>query len=136
MSNAYGYFQAGDIVPIALSTSVSGSPAAPDFAPTSVITRPDSVVLPTQTMGMNGGSTDWLINFFLDGTSILGTYDIEFTFYVLGTEYTTTGSFIVVAGGDIGGDVISLYAFTRPDSQYILAQLTSGMVVCGRNPTL
>jgi len=132
----FGYFQAGDLVPIALPTTVSGNPASPDFAPMAVITRPDTVALPAQTMGMNGGSTDWLINFFLDGTAKLGTYDIEFTFSVLGTQHTTTGSFVVVAGGDIGGDVISLYAFTRPDSQYILAQLTSGMVVCGRNPTL
>lgn len=130
------YFQIGDYVPISLETVVSGNPAAPDAAPTAAITTPSSVVLPIQTMAMNGGSTDWLINFFLDGTTIFGTYNIVFTFFVSGTEHTSTGEFSVAPGGDIGGDVISLYTFARPDSQYVLAQLTSGVIVCGRNPAL
>lgn len=126
-----GYFQAGDIVRILLST-----PSPPDSAPTAVIITPASVALPTQIMGMNTGSTDWLVRFFLDGTAILGTYRIVFTFYISGVPYTSSRAFMVVPGGDIGGDVISMYAFTRPDSQYVLAQLTSGLVVCGRNPVI
>ena len=132
----YGWYQAGDLVPIALSTTADGLAVAPDLAPTAVISKPTAVALPAQLMGLAGGPTSWLINFFLDNTAILGTYQIAFTYYVAGVEYTATGSFIVVAGGDIGGDVISLYAFSRPDATYVLAQLTSGVIVCGRNPIL
>jgi hypothetical protein len=131
-----GYFQAGDFVRISLATQVSGVPVAPDAAPVMVITNPSSVALPVQTMAMNGEDTSWLVNFFLGNSSIVGIYRIVFTFFVSGVEYTDQGSFSVVPGGDIGGDVISVYSFARPDATYVLAQLTSGVIVCGKNPTI
>jgi hypothetical protein len=72
----------------------------------------------------------------LPGGAVLGTYQVTIAYAVAGVPASITSSFDVVAGGDSGGQVISMYAYVRPEAKYVLAQLSSGKLVQGRNPHL
>jgi hypothetical protein len=83
-----------------------------------------------------GTAFNYALPVILPGGAALGTYQVAITYTIAGTPGTATSSFDVVAGGDSGGSVISLYAYDRPEARFVLAQLSSGKLVQGRNPHL
>jgi hypothetical protein len=66
----------------------------------------------------------------------LGTLSVKAAYSVSGVPASQDATLYVVDGGDSGGSVISLLGHTRPDAAYIVAQLSSGVLVQGRNPHL
>jgi hypothetical protein len=61
---------------------------------------------------------------------------VYFYFTLAGVAYSASGSFDVVAGGDSGGRVMSLHSVDRPEARGLIAQVSSGRLVLGSNPTL
>jgi hypothetical protein len=49
---------------------------------------------------------------------------------------TASDTFDLIAGGDEGGAVVSMFAIDRPEARYVVGQLASGKLVQGRNPRL
>lgn len=133
-----GRFQVGQVVMPAVKTlNVDGDSAAPDVAPTATITGPDGFARGPFKLAMRGGSTEFALPVFLGLEFSLGTYSLSYSYTVDGDAIDTDGdSFEVIAGGDPGGRVISMVAYDRPEARYVVAQLTSGRIVQGRNPRL
>lgn len=65
----------------------------------------------------------------------LGKINVRVTYHVFGDQRQELFTFYVLPG-DSSGDVQALYANTRPEAQYIIAQLTDGTIVQGRQPRL
>ena len=131
-----GRFQAGQTVPLSVSpVDGAGYPTPPDRPPIAVVTDPDGHAT-TIALAMRGGNLVFGCDFFLGSAAILGTYTIGYSYVVAGTPGTATGSFDVIIGGDLGGAVIALYAYARPEAQYVVAQLSSGMLAMGKNPSI
>ena len=70
------------------------------------------------------------------GSVALGTYSVSTAYAIGGVPATQASTFQVVAGGDSGGEIISLFEYDRPEGRYVLAQLGSGRLVQGRDPYL
>lgn len=130
-------YQRGQYVP--LTTTVSdGLTLEP---PVCVVTDPNNAMfgyflLPYVGLNPNGAPI-YSYPMFLAGGAALGTYTVTITFATtIGGSATVDQTFDVVAGGDSGGQVISLYSYDRPEASFVLAQLSSGKLVQGRNPHL
>jgi hypothetical protein len=137
-SGYLGRFQQGQIVPLAVyPVDVLGFPTAPDSTPTVSLTDPSSNLLFTRKVPMDGDSLHFLSPLFLDfGFTILGRFNIEYTYFISGVQTIVSGSFDLVGGGDGAGTIISLISYTRPDAIYICAQTSSGRLMQGKNPQL
>jgi hypothetical protein len=132
-----GRYQLGQEVKIGLPTvDGSGNPVQPDSAPTAVITHPDAIVDPAVKLAMDGGPTAFALGIDLGYATILGTYTVSYS-YQAGVFAGSGGdTFDVIAGGDPGGRIISMTAYDRPEASYVVAQISSGRIVQGRNPSL
>lgn len=132
-----GRFQPGQNVLIGVST-VDGSdnPAWPDVAPIATITDSNNDTIWTGKLALDGGAFHFSLSVFVGIAYSVGTYSVSYQWTVDGAVVTAQDRFDVVAGGDIGGAVISMYAYVRPESTYVVAQLSSGNLVQGRNPRL
>lgn len=132
-----GRFQLGQSVPLSLSVVNSGgSPVWPDAAPTATITDSGSHVIAEFKMAMTGASYVFSADEFLGLDYTLGTYSLSYQWFVGGSSVSASDSFDVAPGGDAGGRVISMYAYSRPEASYVVGQLSSGNIVQGRNPRL
>lgn len=126
-------YQRGQLVTIGL-TPPEGMP---DSLPVASITDPDNALFATPHLPYTpNAGTSFSRSFRMPGGSPLGTYQVAISYSVAGTPGTAASSFDVVAGGDSGGEVISLYGYDRPEARFILAQLGSGKLVQGKNPHL
>lgn len=110
-----------------------------DAPPVAAILDPNAEAFATVLLPyapVRGTDYTYATLFQLPGGAALGTYTVTITYAIDGTPWTDTSTFDVVAGGDSGGSVISLYAYDRPEARFVLAQLSSGKLVQGRNPHL
>jgi hypothetical protein len=128
-------YQRGQQIPI--ECDLSGKA---DVPPIATITDPNNALFGTLRLpyipGYSPTSFAYRSLIRLPGGAALGTYQVTFTFTISGLAGSTTASFDAVPGGDSGGEVISLYAYDRPEARYVLAQLGSGKLVQGKNPHL
>ena len=128
-------YQRGQQVPISLT--LAGLADAPPLA---TIHDPNNALLGIWKLPYQPGYSPMAFVYGslirLQGGAALGTYQVTFSCSVGGQAQTQTATFDVVPGGDSGGEVISLYAYDRPEARYVLAQLGSGKLVQGRNPHL
>lgn len=132
-----GRFQLGQNVIFGLATNdASGNPIAPDAAPTATVTYPNGSSAGPIKLAMNTGPTTFSIGWFLSADFALGTYTVSYQFRAGSYQGTGSDTFEVIAGGDQGGCIISMYAYDRPEARYVVAQLDSGNLVQGRNPRL
>lgn len=132
-----GRFQPGGVVKIRVATTDgSSNPVTPDAAPVATIRDPSNAVIFTGKMAMDGGTQVFSLNIFLGLPYPLATYTVGYSWSVGGFNGTGSDTFDVIHGGDIGGRIISMYAYDRPEARYVVAQLTSGNIVQGRNPRL
>ncbi len=132
-----GRFQPGPSVTIGLSTvNAAQSPAMPDAAPIATIVNASSVTIWTGKIALTPTPFLFSLPIFLGIAYPVGTYQVSYSWDVLGVPVTASDQFEVIAGGDIGGRVISMYAYVRPEATYVVGQLTSGTIVQGRNPRL
>ncbi|SIO38004.1 hypothetical protein SAMN05444166_4234 [Singulisphaera sp. GP187] len=132
-----GRYQQGQTVTIGLAVvDANGDPASPITAPTAVITDADDSVVASLKLAMNGNSTAFALGVFLGINYSLGTYTVTYSYQSGAFSGSASDTFTVIPGGDPGGRVISLYAYDRPEARYVVAQLTSGLILQGRNPRL
>lgn len=132
-----GRFQPGQTVNIAVSTvDGDGNPAMPDAAPIATITAPDSTVLFAGKIALTATPFLFSLPIFVGIPYSVGTYQVEYQWLVAGVSVNASDTFDVIHGGDAGGRIIAMYAYDRPEASYVVAQLTSGNVVQGRNPRL
>lgn len=133
-----GRFQSGQSVTIAVSTLGSTSlPVMPDAAPVATIKDSVGDVILLRKLALERfGSNVFSLDVFLGVRYPLGTYTVEYQWVVGGFTGTGSDTFDVIHGGDVGGRIISMYAYDRPEARYVVAQLTSGNFVQGRNPRL
>jgi hypothetical protein len=113
--------------------------AKSDNPPVATVHDPNNALFGTYLLPyapVRGSGFNYALPVILPGGAALGTYQVAITYSIAGTPGTVTSSFDVVAGGDSGGSVISLYAYDRPEARFVLAQLSSGKLVQGRNPHL
>lgn len=126
-----GKYQRGQKV-LLLTPSLSAMPAA---CPMATITGPN--FSETREVGLlDRFSRVFLLQLFLGQSFDLGTYTVDFRAVVGGSPWTYRVTFDVIAGGDSGGNVISLHVAPRPEATYVLAQLSSGRLVQGKNPSV
>lgn len=132
-----GRFQPGQVVKISVATvDGSGTPATPDAAPVATIRNGSNAVIWTGKLAMDGSTKVFSLAVFVGIPYPLGTYTVTYQWAVGGFNGTGSDTFDVIHGGDVGGRVISMYAYDRPEARYVVAQLTSGNIVQGRNPRL
>lgn len=139
--DALGRYQLGDVVAIPLTTFGPGNlPTPPDATPTAGIAGPAGSVLSGQTplvpLAPGSDGTRWLLRLPLGVGVLGGSYRVTFAYATAGVPGGATARFDVVPGGDPGGAVTALHAVERPEARYILAQLTGGLLVRGRNPRI
>lgn len=133
-----GRFQPGDIIHLEFDT-VNGDDVltAPDASPTVTIVDADSVVVRPQTgIGASGSYVHFELALFVSALYPLGTYTVTCSWLISGSSFSASATFTVIGGGDIGGSIISMRAYVRPEASYVVAQLNSGNIVQGRNPRL
>ena len=131
MSTYLGRFRWGDEVDFTVTPT--GPPPA---LPTATITDASSVTVASFSMWVLPGLASFAGSVFLSSAWALGTFTVTCQFSVSGSPVTQVFTFDVVAGGDSGGDVISMYFYDRPEAGYVIAQLSGGLLAQGRNPHL
>ncbi len=121
-----GRFRVGEFVRFALN-------AETDAAPVGNLYDEDGHLIGRVQMSpaVGGGMVG---SVFLTGSFSLGEYEVSLPYYVNGVVSLTRYTFRVVAGGDSGGNVLSLYSARRPDCTRVLAHLASGRIVQGNRP--
>ena len=132
-----GRIQPGQFVTIGVATvDGAGHPATPDAAPVATITDASNAVVFAGKIPMRRDTRHFALPIFAGITLPLGTYTVSYAWAVGVFGGTATDTFTIIHGGDIGGRIISMYAYDRPEARYVVAQLSSGNIVQGRNPRL
>jgi hypothetical protein len=130
-----GRYQQGQVVNLEVTaTDGGGSPAQPDAAPAATVSDADSNVVAVLKLAINLDETNFALPVFLGVGFPLGTYTVEYSWIIGGVSGSGSDTFDVIHGGDVGGGVISMFAYDRPEARYVVAQLSSGNLVQGRNP--
>ena len=133
-----GRFQPGQILPIGVTTvDGTGTPTWPDTAPVATVKDAGNNVIWTGKVALDPDTPYRFSSaLFLGIPYSLGTYSVGYEWSVGVYNGTATDTFDVISGGDVGGRIIAMYAYDRPEARYVVAQLTSGNIVQGRNPRL
>ena len=139
-----GRYQLGDSVIIPLVTSDSQDiPFPPDFMPTARIVPvgPGAAgqvwevpVLPLDPPDVFLGSFVLTSRLSPYPAVPIGRYTVRIDYSIDSVKYVRTATFDVTTGGDASGGVISLKETRRPPGSAVVAQLSSGVLVSGRNP--
>lgn len=130
-----GRFQQGQIVKLNVSPFDNvGVSTVPDSAPLATIRDQYSNAMAFLKMPMNRSVVGFSIPVFLGVGFPLGTYTVTYSWSIGDYQGSASDSFDVISGGDIGGGVIAMYGYDRPEARYVVAQLSSGNLVQGRNP--
>ncbi|MBX6312831.1 MAG: hypothetical protein IRY99_07945 [Isosphaeraceae bacterium] len=134
-----GRYQRGQAV--TLGVRVLGPdrlPAMPDSAPTARVYGDGGLVatyrLPIIDKGGQVGMFQRPVAIGLEYER--GRYRVVYQYAVGAHAGMVIDTFEVIPGGDSGGAVISMYAYDRPEARYVVAQLSDGKLVQGRNPRL
>lgn len=124
-----GRFRHGDTVDVSVSL-----PSIPDSPPLATLYGPTGQPVTSYYMPTRDG-----LEFSVSptvGAWALGTFSVSIAYSISGVPSSLVVLFDVVPGGDSGGSIISMHVHSRPESNYVVAQLSSGVVVQGRNPHL
>jgi hypothetical protein len=133
MSNGrhLGRFRRGDTV-----VAILDAPQIPDSCPYAVVLDEDANVITTGNMAMDGPTRRRFRFTYTPGAeSSTGGFKIYCGFYASGEASILSRSFEVVPGGDSGGSVVAMHSTSRPHGTAVIAQLGSGRLAVGRNPS-
>ncbi len=130
MADDLGRFQRGDKVRISVETG-----STPDDAPVATIAGPGGFEAVLQ-VPIDGSTARFARRVFLGLDFALGSYLVTHQYAISGEPRSHEQAFELVPGGDSGGDVISMHTLDRPEGRHVVAQLSGGLLVQGRNPKL
>ncbi len=128
----FGRFRRGDRVPMIFTL-----PTTPDYAPVAVVF--DQLGHQVSSFSIPTLDSDRLVfsyPMFVSLAHSLSRFTVYLHYVVRGSASVVSATFDVIAGGDSGGDVISVFSVDRPEARSLVAQLSSGRLVVGANPRL
>lgn len=135
-----GRYQVGQEVPLILWVrNQDRTPSFPDDVPLArVVDSSGSHIASVKMPVVDRYTVTGLFQAYLPLSTeyAVGKYTVEYQYRVSGYSGLLLATFEVVPGGDVGGSVISLYTVERPEARYVVAQLDTGRLVAGRNPTI
>lgn len=134
-----GNVQLGQEVVLGLQcVNASGVPVRPDSAPVIDVYAPGHVVAGKKIPIMDKADATGYFQYglFLDLKFSEGPAIVTYRYTAGAFEGFEEDTFDIVPGGHPDGSVISLSWFHRPHANFLVAQLTSGKLVKGRNPSL
>jgi hypothetical protein len=134
-----GRFRLGESVEIVVQCdTVDGRPSDPDDVPIATVydSENDVPVTSSKLSSIAGSAYPGLFkcSFLLDSEFSVGRYTVYERHRVGSSVFGSAYVFDLVAGGDVAGDVISLAHYTRPESTFVVAQVSAGRIIMGRNP--
>lgn len=125
-----GSYRRGDTVPLGFST-----PAIPDSPPIAIVLNSSSAqVFAGMMPAADRTRKNFALPLFVNLSFGPGKFYLYYHSVVAGQSTLNQGSFDVVAGGDSGGSILSMYSLDRAEVRCVIAQLEDGHLVLGRNP--
>lgn len=140
MSQWLGRYPLGRQVPLAVRCrNASGAPVAPDSCPavdiySSAGKVKSGVLLPVTDPVAAVGL--FSLNLFLDASFSPGQYRAVCRWTAAGYYGSEVDTFEVLPGGDVGGPVVGLTNYERPQAVYVPQVTWSGTFRRGKNPRL
>lgn len=135
-----GQYQLGDRVPIRVFCSDADDlPVEPDEAPRANIANASGVAihslwLPPLSRTLSPGLFQHPLH--LDARLATGFYRVELSWKVSGNARAAVDQFEIVDAGHEAGSVISMYAFSRPQAEFLVYQTDGKKLYKGRNPSV
>jgi hypothetical protein len=129
MGSYLGRYRQGDDADLRLVL-----PQWPDAAPTADVIRDGELVA---SVGLAAGPEPGTFHLplRLGADYGPGMYTVAYGFTLEGQAQLDIDRFEVVPGGDVAGRVIALHAYHRPEARFLVAQVASGRLLYGRDPT-
>lgn len=134
-----GNVQLGQEVILGLQClDASGVPVLPDESPVIDVYAPGHVVAGKKIpINDKAGVTGFFqYGLFLDLKFTVGPCLVTYRYHAGAYEGFAEDTFTILPGGHPDGTIISLAWYHRPHANFLVAQLTSGKLVKGRNPTI
>lgn len=135
-----GRFQQGQEVPLSLLVlNSSGTPAAPDAAPTIRVYNQSGTAVYTDSVPVldRFGQTGLFgFNLFLDERFPTGIYAAVYQWAVSSSNRADYDRFEVLAGGSRQGSIVSMEYYHRPQADFVVQSTFAGTVLKGRNPSV
>jgi hypothetical protein len=135
-----GRYQQGDRLPLRVFCSdADDAPVEPDEAPRATIWSTASICasniwIPPIHRTASPGLFQYPLH--LDSRFPAEYYTAEISWKVNGAPRATIVHFEVVGGGHPDGAVISMYAFSRPQAEFLVFQTDAAKIFKGRNPSV
>lgn len=134
-----GRYPLGVEIPLGvLCVNASGTPIAPTEAPLLEVysDAAASPVVVKRIPPLERAAVTGLFQYplFLGGAFSAGHHTAVYRWRNGGTQFHSSDTFQVIAGGHEDGAVISLFWYEQPGSRFLVQQLDSGKLVRGRNP--
>lgn len=127
-----GRYRRGDKVPLYLQLG-----STPDAPPIAIVMDSNNDTIATIAIpATDQARTLFQIPLFIGLSYALGSFTVYFHYLIAGTASLQQAKFDVIAGGDSGGGVVSLYSLDRIEARCLVAQLSSGVLVLGKSPTV
>jgi hypothetical protein len=138
-----GRFTLGQVVPLSVWSipldvfgQQSGAPVVPDNVPSVFVWEATTKL---KTLSMPVADKYRLTGFFslplrLDNAFATGNHYAVYKYTISGVAYQVVDYFEVMAGGGGDGEVVAMQSYNRPEGTFIIRQLSTGILVAGRNP--
>ena len=113
-------------------------PVVPDSSPVIDVYAPGHVISAKKipVMDRSGVKGYFQYGLFLDQKYTVGQCLVTYRWTTGAYQGYCEDTFMILPGGHPDGSVISLSWYHRPHANFLVAQLTSGKLVKGRNPTI
>ena len=134
-----GRYFLGDRLPLSLlCVNGSGVPSVPDRSPYVLLFSGSSLIVSYRIPVHDKQGQTGLFQFVqqLDSRFAVGRLRAVFQYKISGTNYGSTDTAEIVAGGDANGAGVGLYYFRAPQADHALVQVDSGRILRRRNPRL
>lgn len=133
-----GRYQLGDEAVIGvLCRNGSGTPVAPDAAPTAKVynstgTKVAELSIPPKDIARATGLFEHFVRLGSDFAA--GVYSVVYSWSASGYTGGDVDWFEIAPGGDEAGTVISMTYFETANAGHLVQQLDSGRIKTGKNP--
>lgn len=114
-------------------------PVVPDDCPVIKVWNAANVAVVNQKIPVSDryNTTGYFqMSLFLGMAFAVGLYTVTYTYTQGGNRFAECDNFEVVAGGDSSGSVEAMYFWRKPQGDFIVYELSSGVLAKGRNPSM